>query len=261
MRIPANVMRRHEEGRPGWTFGDWIDEWHWGQPPGGLLATMHQAAEVYVRSLNPCLSPAERKDLLAEIQTRFSVGQDGLYRAVSDPEFTPTEHAESLIRLALHELGEAPPAWPSAALEESRAAKTTLYFSYYRLAAQALTQPYPDLLDPWREALAQGFTTFPEKMGEARSDCHGWSAHPLVGLFQSLAGISSDALGWSRAKIRPQSGGLPSYHAEVHHPDGVISVEFSADEVRVCSPVSGVLEYGGTHLLEPGTPVTLRRLD
>lgn len=261
MRMPTNVMRRHEEGRPGWTFGDWIDEWNWGQPPGGLLATMHQATEVYVRSLNPCLSSDERHGLRAEIRSRFGIGPDGPYRAVSDPAFIPTEHAEALIRLALHELGENPPAWPAEALETSRAAKTTLYFSYYRLAAQALTQPYPALLDPWREALAQGFTTFPEKMGETRSDCHGWSAHPLVGLFQSLAGISSDGIGWSRMKIRPQSGGLPSYRAEVHHPAGMVSVEFGEDEVRVVSPVNGVLEYGGSHALEPGKPVSVRRLD
>ena len=48
---------------------------------------------------------------------------------------------------------------------------------------------YPAFLDQWRGYLEQGFTTYPEKPGETRSDCHAWSSSPNYHLPSLLAGI------------------------------------------------------------------------
>jgi hypothetical protein len=57
------------------------------------------------------------------------------------------------------------------------------FFCYYLFAALEAAGARAVIaarLEPWRELLRNGFTTTPEHFGETRSDCHGWSAHPLL---------------------------------------------------------------------------------
>jgi hypothetical protein len=57
------------------------------------------------------------------------------------------------------------------------------FFCYYLFAALEAAGAQAVIaarLEPWRQLLSNGFTTTPEHFGETRSDCHGWSAHPLL---------------------------------------------------------------------------------
>lgn len=61
------------------------------------------------------------------------------------------------------------------------------FFCYYLFQAMQLAgsdEYVAQRLGPWRNLLEQGFTTTPEHFGPTRSDCHGWSAHPILLLLQ-----------------------------------------------------------------------------
>ena len=72
-------------------------------------------------------------------------------------------------------------------MEDPRLARCTLYFSFYLLEMMRKLNRYDDfrkILERWSAILEQGFTTFPERPGETRSDCHAWSAGPFYQLLK-----------------------------------------------------------------------------
>lgn len=57
------------------------------------------------------------------------------------------------------------------------------FFCYYLFAAMRAGGAHAAIrqrLQPWRQLLDMGFTTTPEHFGPTRSDCHAWSAHPVL---------------------------------------------------------------------------------
>jgi len=89
------------------------------------------------------------------------------------------------------------------------------------LADEYLTQ-----LDPWREMLKLGLTTWAENPEPTRSDCHAWSAHPNFDLLATVAGIESGAPGFREVVVQPNLGQLRRLKARVPHPQGEIAVAY-----------------------------------
>src|SRR4029077_1857694 len=117
----------------------------------------------------------------------------GLVKSVdAGSEQAPTEHAEALLRL----LDPGASAWPGDALRAAGAARCTYYPGYYKHLAMG-PGDYLAELGEWRQMIERGLTTFAENPEPTRSDCHAWSAHPIVGFFQIVAGITSVAPGWN----------------------------------------------------------------
>ncbi len=58
---------------------------------------------------------------------------------------------------------------------------------------------YLELLNPWKEMLALGLTTWAETPEPTRSDSHAWSAHPNYDLLTIVAGNSPGRTGFERA--------------------------------------------------------------
>ena len=114
-------------------------------------------------------------------------------------------------------------------LDDPELTQCTFYFRFYvirAMAASGLGDRYLTELEPWRDMLALGLTTFAEKPEPTRSDCHGWSACPNYDLLALVCGILPDAPGFAKVCIAPNLGALPWVEAAMPHPNGEIRVRF-----------------------------------
>lgn len=237
------AWRQLEEGDPSkahWCFADWTPEWQAGVPPGGPRAPVHRYTAQYAQA---CLTNLLAGELVAS--------PDAALREPASPE-SPSEHAEAMRRVAQQALGQEADPWPDETPAANGAAECSYYFAYYKHLAM-LPADYLAQLGPWSAMIGQGLTTFAENPEPTRSDCHAWSAHPLLGFFQLIAGVTSVAAGWRRARIEPRPGRLKSFEAVIPHPDGSISVQFDHGELEVDCPVPFDLVWRGKSArLEPG---------
>ena len=170
--------------------------------------------------------------------------------------------ADRVIAIGRHPAGRAADgsrgaAWPLAAIPSA-----TFYFRFYlarALEAAARGDAYLDLLQPWRDLLGQGLTTWPEHPDPSRSDCHAWSAHPALDLLRVVAGIRPDAPGFARVRLSPAPGVLTAVSAVQPHPKGEIRVAYERSgstltaTVELPAGVEGVLVWNGVeHPLRGG---------
>lgn len=226
-----------EEGERYWMFADWVPAWRAGVPPGGVASPVHG------------LTLALAREMVAAM-----TGEAAPARDVTPPD--QSEHAQALARLVQMVRGEEPEPWPDRFADD--AARCTYYFSYYKHLAMfgrsdhALD--YLDELGPWREMIEQGLTTFAENPEPTRSDCHAWSAHPVLGFFQIVAGVTSVAPGWRRARICPRPGRLGRFDARIAHPLGDLRVSLKDEALEIDSPVPFDLVWKGSRAsFEPGS--------
>jgi alpha-L-rhamnosidase len=126
---------------------------------------------------------------------------------------------------------------PDAAAPAAKATRSglglteaTYYFRFYLARAMeklGRADDYLPQLEPWREMLALGLSTWAETPGpSSRSDCHAWSAHPTYDLVTLVAGIEPGAPGFARARIEPHLGALQRLDASLPHPKGLIEVSY-----------------------------------
>lgn len=110
-------------------------------------------------------------------------------------------------------------------LSEKDLVKATYYFKFYFMRAMKKSgkaNQYLDLLEPWRDMIDLGLTTFAEKPEPTRSDCHAWSAHPNYDLLATVCGITPSSPGFKTVKIEPYMGDLEFIECLIPHPKGNI---------------------------------------
>jgi hypothetical protein len=139
---------------------------------------------------------------------------------------------------------------------------TTSYFAFYLARAldhAGLGDRYVELLQSWRDMLAQNFTTWPEKPDPSRSDSHAWSAHPTADLLTIVAGIQAASSGFRTVRIAPNLGTLRKLDAAAAHPAGLIETHYSKSgrtlraSIRLPANVSGQFVWNGRSFpLHPG---------
>lgn len=247
-----------------WNFGDWVPSWKWGQPAAGANATMHRILanmarfakmERISRGAFSLIDELLDEDVIGKNLSKYGSRQVGEYERVNglvkddaDFDWEATEHAEALYRVYQMMAGQEPDPWPHVALEQANAAHCTYYFSYYKHLAMcggANPPDYMELLRPWQEQIENGLTTFAENPEPTRSDCHAWSAHPILGFFQIVAGVTSTAPSWTRAKIRPNPGSLRRFVAKIAHPIDELAVIYEGERFEIDSPVPFTFEWKG----------------
>jgi alpha-L-rhamnosidase len=141
-------------------------------------------------------------------------------------------------------------------------AQASIYFRAYTNAALrevGLGDRYLEQLEPWRQILKNGLTTWAEKADPSRSDCHAWGASPNFELLRTVAGIDSMAAGFARVRIAPNLGQLMQVHARMPHPKGEIDVlvakrggNLTAD-VDLPAGITGEFDWAGARKpLAPG---------
>lgn len=215
-------LAQEPEGRQQWPFMDWVSQWGAGIPPNRLASAEHS--------------------LLLELAKDALALLEGGAMAPSAPEAHGVSEQAAALRAAVLR-GRGLPAEPWPASWPQDAPRCTPYFLYYSHLAQA--GDYLSLLGPWEAMLARGLSTFAETAEPTRSDCHAWSAHPVLGLLQSVAGVSSAAPQWTKARIAPRPGRLMSFRASVAHPLGDLVVEHGPSGLALDSPVPFRLVWAG----------------
>ncbi len=131
----------------------------------------------------------------------------------------------------------------------------TFYFRYYLFRAlkkAGLSDQYVGLLQPWRDMLKLGLTTFAERPEPTRSDCHAWSASPNYDLLATVCGIEPASPGFKTVRIAPHLGPLQWVKGKMPHPRGMIEVQFQRVgqreiEGKVTLPpgLTGEMEWNG----------------
>ena len=161
-----------------------------------------------------------------------------------------SQHGNILAILAGVVSGEDAGALFDRLLADSSIWQCTLYYRYYLMQAMRLAGRGDDLQDelqPWRDQLALGLTTWAEKPEPSRSDCHAWSSSLNVEFFRTLLGIESAAPGFSEVRIAPALGSLKEASGEIPHPDGKVSVSYSvSDDGRLTAEISIPEAVAGT---------------
>lgn len=236
-----------------WPFADWVPQWRWGEAPGRIHAAVQWLTEALaLLEMDKIRGESRYTERAHGILAECHVGQDGLVRHRRDPSGEASEHSEALYRLACRAAGNPEPPWPSEDVM-ARVPPCTYYFSYYtKEALQDDGNPMRGF-EAWYDMLERGLTTFAEHPEPVRSDCHAWSAHPIVTLLRDVAGVRCEAPGWRRARICPHPGRLERFEATVAHPEGDLSVDFDRGEIRVISPVPFTFDYEGkSQSFEPG---------
>ena len=154
------------------------------------------------------------------------------------------------------------PAVMKTVLADSSLIQATYYFRFYLFRAMkkvGLGDEYIAQLQPWREMLALGLTTWAENPEPTRSDCHAWSAHPNFDLLATVAGIEPAAPGFREVAIEPHLGPLRQLKATLPHPAGDIVVSYQrkgqglAADVTLPGKLSGWFYWNGKKTaLHPG---------
>lgn len=225
---------------PGWPFVDWDRGWNCGCGPGvregdssilslHMVLTLKAAAEIEAAVGEPAMQQRylEKAEELMDATVRIYWDSERNLLLDSRMSTKTSEHAQALALLTdmLSEEHEA--ACLDALLNAELDAHCTIYFSYYLLevfARYGQNEAFFERLKFWRDLAGQGFVSLPEAPEPARSDCHGWGAHPMFHSYASVAGVRPAAPGFAKVKVTPMPGPLESFRAEMPHPKGVIVV-------------------------------------
>jgi hypothetical protein len=259
-----------------WNFVDWVSAWSDGVPPGGrkgghslvinlqLLLAIEAAVELetvygYNQSHRPNLAWAQ--SLRSAIKKH--INSEGLLLDTPGGNIvSEQQHALALLSndKDLQRIGEK---WYSKTRDSTKA---TYYFQHYRHEAFGKLGRHDLLLanirDQWGVMIKNGLKTTIEMPDPGRSDCHAWSAHPLLHLQTKILGISPLApfqfefkphledLDWAEGYVSTGKGPIharverhgSSWKASLVVPDGVT---VSVPEVR------GIIVGPRTVTIEP----------
>ncbi len=106
--------------------------------------------------------------------------------------------------------------------------QATFYYRFYLFRALkkgGLADRYVSMLQPWKNMIAAGLTTFAETPEPTRSDCHAWSASPLYDFLATVCGVEPGSPAFKTVKIEPHMGPLKYIKGKVPHPAGDIIVD------------------------------------
>jgi alpha-L-rhamnosidase len=247
---PSGLLGRLE----WWNFVDWSEEFRNGVPPeqangqSSILSLQFAAALVEAADLEESFGSRERADHDRTLAKKIT---KAVYAACWDPARglvadTParrdfSQHANILAVLTNTVPESEQPAIMRRVLTDATLTQATFYFRYYLFRAMkkaGLGDEYLKQLDPWRQMLALGLTTWAEKPEPTRSDCHAWSAHPSFDLLATVAGIEPAAPGFAEVEIRPHLGSLRELKATLPVPQGEITVAYQRAGDRLVADVT-----------------------
>jgi alpha-L-rhamnosidase len=225
-----------------WNFVDWVPEWPDGVPPldasgqSSILSLQFAAALREAADLESALGIPERADHFRTLRGRIieAVRRHCLAerrRLVTDTPSKKNFSQHANILAVLEDVIPAvdQPIVMKTILTDTTLSQATFYFRFYLHRAMkkaGLGDEYVHQLEPWRQMLALGLTTWAENPEPSRSDCHAWSAHPNFDLIATVAGIEPAAPGFRDVLIEPHLGPLTRLTASLPHRQGDITVTY-----------------------------------
>jgi alpha-L-rhamnosidase len=270
---------------PWWPFVDWTDGFEGGVPPqdpdGGSTAITLQFIEALrdAAELEQSLGDAgraqlytDRADKAVEALRKLCWDEDAGLIADTPARSHFSQQANALaVWLDVIPREKQRGVLTKALAAHSAVSKTgaltlseaSYYFRFYLTRAMehaGMADAYLSTLQPWRDMLKMGLTTWAETPEPTRSDSHAWSAHPNFDLLRVVAGIRPGASRFSEIVIEPHLGSLQSVSAAMPHPKGRIEVAYSpalgggtTAKIRVPEGVPARLVWKGrTYTLRSG---------
>ncbi|HZQ52044.1 MAG TPA: family 78 glycoside hydrolase catalytic domain [Bryobacteraceae bacterium] len=262
---------------PWWNFVDWVKQWKNGEPPANadgsssaaldlqLILAYQWAADLEKALGNPALGVEDQSAARQLKATVLSTDWDAARALFADqPEHRTYSQQVNTLAVLAHVI---PPSQGRSVMEkvlsDSSLAQSSIYFRAYTnatLREVGLGDRYLDVLDPWRQMLNDGLTTWAEWNGsDARSDCHAWGASPNFEFLRTVAGIESAAPGFKQVRIAPNLGHLTTVDARMPHPRGEIRVHLEKSAAQLTADVelppdtSGEFDWAGAQRpLKPG---------
>lgn len=233
-----------------WNFVDWVytKGWHIGIPPGvenshssiinlQLVYALQKSSEIFEANNRPdqakyYLSLAEKvklavyrscfekdKGLIADMPEKITFSQHANILAV----LTNTVNVKDQKRIM------------DKVLSDKSLSQCTYYFKFYLAEAMGksgIGDQYVNQLEPWKQMLDLGLTTFSEEPEPTRSDCHAWSASPLYYFLSMVCGIKPNEPGFKSVKIEPNIGKLKWVEATMPHVQGDIKVSLQSENIN-----------------------------
>jgi len=253
-----NLQQNNLLGKlPFWSFVDWTKEW---MPKGGVPSGATEGGNSTILSLQYAYTlkkaSAIFKDFgLYEEAAQYQETADKInavsYELCWDKNKgmladTPEKKAFSQHANVMAVLADAIPKAEEQALlkrilADSSITQCTIYYRFYLNEAfkkAGLGHMYTEMLQPWKNMLNMGLTTFAEMPEPTRSDCHAWSSSPNYDLLATVCGIEPAAPGFKRVKIEPRLGLLNEVEGEVPHPNGAIKVSLRRTDARITGEIT-----------------------
>ncbi len=277
---------------PWWNFVDWAPEFFEGVPPE---ADQGGSTVINLQLVGGLQTAARLLDVLGDAYHRdqYQTAANAIQAAVRKLCWKPAEglfaDGPDSSNFSQHSnmwailTGTADEAQTQQIISRLTSDKTLIqasyYFKYYLYQALQKAAAWPQLetvLEPWREMIKMGFSTFPEKPEPVRSDCHAWSAWPMFELQRVVLGARPTSPGWASAEVAPQPMSTTSWaRGLVPTPRGTISIAWRCDTcdaggprpmgVRIEAPagmsVAVTLPDGTSKTFADGGAITLGRPD
>ena len=258
-----------------WSFVDWAKPWQWndkasigGIPDGATDGNSSIISFQYAYTLRQASALFEtygQKDkaiyykTLANLLAKSTFEQcfDSAKGEVAD---TPDKKSFSQHASIFAILSNAVPKGQEKDLMEKilndkSLIQTTFYFKFYlsqALKKAGMANRYHEMLEPWREMLRVGLTTFAEQSEPTRSDCHAWSASPNYDFLATICGIMPDAPGFEEVLVQPALGILDDVEGKMPHPNGEIKVSLKrkgstgiSGEITLPATIKGRFVWNG----------------
>jgi hypothetical protein len=260
---------------PWWVFVDWSEDFQAGEPPqdadGGSSIITLQFIEAlrYAAELEDVYGHRARAEMYRQGMARAAAGVrkqcwHQKYGLLADtPAQTHFSQHANILGIWLDVIPQAQQQSVLAKLLAGSSTRfprdsalppmseATYYFRFYLARAlqhAGMGQEYLPLLQPWRDMVALGLTTWAEQPEPTRSDSHAWSAHPNYDLLSIVAGIGPASPGFRTVTIAPNLGALTHVVATMAHPNGEIKVEYTYKVGEMDATVSLPVGISGTLL-------------
>jgi alpha-L-rhamnosidase len=186
-----------------WNFVDWVSAWPDGVPPGGLSGhsivinmQLLLALEAAIELENLYGHNQSHRPILAWVQAlriaikRHSNAEGLLLDSPDSKTVSEQQHALALLTND-KDLQHAGEKWYS---KDRADTKATYYFQHYRHEAYGKMGRHDLLMknirEQWGSMIKKGLKTTIEMPDPGRSDCHAWSAHPLLHLQTKILGLT-----------------------------------------------------------------------
>jgi len=233
---------------PWWNFLDWSAEFIHGIPPGAETGNSSLLSFHFIYALQQASDLLEyfgdeyhtvefrnlSQKMLQVIQEQCYDQGRSLYADTPDKR-SFSQHTNIMAILT----GAVPEARKKETMlkviEEKDLIQCTLSYKFnlfLALKESGLADMYMKQLDPWKNMLNAGLTTFAEwdlEM-EPRSDCHLWSASPCYDFLATICGIMPAEPGFRTVNIEPVFCHLESIRGSIPHPYGMISIDLKKTE-------------------------------
>ncbi|MGJ1410536.1 hypothetical protein ACR78Z_12750 [Sphingobacterium thalpophilum] len=226
-----------------WNFTDWNTAFKNGVPAGAqdgnsTIISMHYAitlreAAAVLQYFGKTQAATHYLDIAGNIVKAAytsSFNKDRALMADSPEQLEYSQHASILAILSdavpIHEQKKL----MLKILHDKSLSQVTFYYRFYLIRALkkvGMSDSYTEQLEPWKDMLALGLSTFAENPDPTRSDCHAWSSSPNYDFLATICGIMPSTSGFSTVDISPAFGHLTEIHGMMPHPLGTIKVNLT----------------------------------